>query len=197
MYLAISTAVACMTSVCVAAQLYRMSRALREERDLAAAYQQTAHNFERAAHDNQEALRRTQALLHDEKERNHYLLERCDKLVAALQESEDTACSLRQEVQTGRDKLQTAELDVASLEGRVDELVKELNHAEQECGTLKKERHKLNEALIHEKECAEHWREEFLKEQAFRLSTEGRIMREVNNLLAYDGTARGQEDVDA
>ena len=197
MYLAISTAVACMTSVCVAAQLYRMSRALREERDLAAAYQQTARNFERDAKDSQEAQRRTETLLNDEKDCNHYLLERCDKLATALQESEDATCRLRQELHICRDKLQTAELDVASLEGRVDELVKELNHAEQECGTLKKERRKLNEALIHEKECAEHWHEEFLKEQAFRLSTEGRILREVNNLLAYDGTARGQEDVDA
>ena len=42
---------------------------------------------------------------------------------------------------------------------------------------------------------AKHWKEEFLKEQAYRLSAEGRIMREVNNLLRYDGTAHGQEEL--
>ena len=197
MYLAISTAVACMTSVCLAVQLRRTNRAVGLQRDCAAAYQQTAHNFELAAHEIQEALRRTQALMHDEKERNHYLLERCDKLAAALQESEDSACTLRQELQTCRKKQETAKLDVVLLEGRVDKLANQLNQAEHACATLEKERRKLNEALIHEKECAEHWKDEFLKEQAYRLSTEGRIMREVNNLLAYDGTARGQEDVDA
>lgn len=57
------------------------------------------------------------------------------------------------------------------------------------------ERRKLNEALITERETAERWKEEFLKEQAYRLSTEGRIMREVNNLLRYDGTAHGQEEL--
>lgn len=45
------------------------------------------------------------------------------------------------------------------------------------------------------RETAEHWKEEFLKEQAYRLSAEGRIMREVNNLLRYDGTAHGQEEL--
>lgn len=60
---------------------------------------------------------------------------------------------------------------------------------------LKQENVKLNEALNTERETAEHWKEEFLKEQAFRLSAEGRIMREVNNLLRYDGTAHGQEDL--
>ena len=60
---------------------------------------------------------------------------------------------------------------------------------------LKQENGKLNEALNTEREAAEHWKEEFHKEQAFRLSTEGRIMREVNNLLRYDGTANGQEEL--
>ena len=53
----------------------------------------------------------------------------------------------------------------------------------------------MTEALNTEREAAEHLREELLKEQAYRLSTEGRIMREVNNLLRYDGTAHGQEDL--
>ena len=197
MYLGISTAVLGAASVCLAVQLHRASRSLRLEQDCAAAYQQTARNYERAAHDYQEAQRRTELLLHEEQDRNHDLLEHCGRLETALRESEDTACHLRQEVQTCRKKMHDADLDIASLEGRVDELVKELNHAEQECGTLKTERRKLNEALIAERETAEHWEEEFLKEQAYRLSTEGRIMREVNNLLAYDGTARGQEDIDA
>ena len=64
-----------------------------------------------------------------------------------------------------------------------------------EVDALKKERRRLEEALIAEREAAEHWKEEFHKEQAYRLSTEGRIMREVNNLFRYDGTAHGQEDL--
>ena len=67
--------------------------------------------------------------------------------------------------------------------------------ARNEVDGLKQERRKLNEALITERETAEHWKEEFLKEQAYRLSAEGRIMREFNNLLRYDGTAHGQEDL--
>ena len=54
---------------------------------------------------------------------------------------------------------------------------------------------RLRQELQTERETAKHWKEEFLKEQAYRLSAEGRIMREVNNLLRYDGTAHGQEEL--
>ena len=67
--------------------------------------------------------------------------------------------------------------------------------ARNEVDNLKQENGKLTEALNTEREAAEHLREELLKEQAYRLSTEGRIMREFNNLLRYDGTAHGQEEL--
>ena len=67
--------------------------------------------------------------------------------------------------------------------------------ARNEVDNLGQENGKLTEALNTERETAKHWKEEFNKEQAYRLSTEGRIMREVNNLLRYDGTAHGQEDL--
>lgn len=54
---------------------------------------------------------------------------------------------------------------------------------------------RLRQELQTERETAKHWKEEFLKEQAYRLSADGRIMREVNNLLRYDGTAHGQEEL--
>ena len=113
----------------------------------------------------------------------------------ALRESEDTACRLRQELQTERRKYKElqAELDLAK--DAHDAAIGAMWSARNKVDGLKQERRKLNEALITERESAEHWKEEFLKEQAYRLSTEGRIMREVNNLLRYDGTAHGQEDL--
>ena len=197
MYLGISTTVLGAASVCLAVLLHRTSRSLRLEQDCAAAYQQTARNYERAAHDYQEAQRRTELLLHEEQERNHDLLERCGKLETALRESEDTACRLRQELQTGRKAAKELQEELDSTKDAHDAAIGAMWSARNEVDNLKQENGKLTEALNTERETAEHWKEEFLKEQAYRLSTEGRIMREVNNLLAYDGTARGQEDIDA
>lgn len=195
MYLAISTAVLGAASVCLAVQLHRTSRSLRLEQDCAASYQQTARNYECAAHDYQEAQRRTELLLHEEQDRNHDLLERCGKLETALRESEDTACRLRQELQTGRKAAKELQEELDSTKDAHDAAISAMWSARNEVDNLGQENGKLTEALNTERETAKHWKEEFHKEQAFRLSTEGRIMREVNNLLRYDGTANGQEEL--
>lgn len=123
------------------------------------------------------------------------LADRITKVETALRESEDTACRLRQELQTGRKAAKELQEELDSTKDAHDAAISAMWSARNEVDGLKQERRKLNEALITERETAERWKEEFLKEQAYRLSTEGRIMREVNNLLRYDGTAHGQEDL--
>lgn len=113
----------------------------------------------------------------------------------ALRESADTACRLRQELQTGRKAAKELQEELDSTKDAHDAAISAMWSARNEVDGLKQERRKLNEALITERETAERWKELFLKEQAYRLSAEGRIMREVNNLLRYDGTAHGQEEL--
>lgn len=176
MYLAIS-AVAAMCAFLAAVQTRnakRLGEDLRQKTVEAESFQLTARTMEERLHTEEAA--RTQ------------LADRITKVETALRESEDTACRLRQELQTA-----TVKLEEVSAAHRVS--YNNLYSARNEVDGLKQERRKLNEALITERESAEHWKEEFLKEQAYRLSTEGRIMREVNNLLRYDGTAHGQEDL--
>lgn len=176
MYLAIS-AVAAMCAALAAVQTRnakRLGEDLRQKTVEAESFQLTARTMEERLHTEEAA--RTQ------------FADRITKVETALRESEDTACRLRQELQTA-----TVKLEEVSAAHRVS--YNNLYSTRAEVDALKKERRKLNEALITERESAEHWKEEFLKEQAYRLSTEGRIMREVNNLLRYDGTAHGQEDL--
>lgn len=123
------------------------------------------------------------------------LADRITKVETALRESDDTACRLRQELQTERRKFKELQEELDSTKDAHDAAISAMWSARNEVDGLKQERRKLNEALITERETAERWKEEFLKEQAYRLSTEGRIMREVNNLLRYDGTAHGQEEL--
>lgn len=196
MYLAISTAVLGAVSVCLAVQLHRTSRSLRLEQDCAAAYQQTARNYERAAHDYQEAQRRTELLLHEEQDRNHDLLERCGKLETALRDSEDTACRLRQELQTERRKFKELQEELDSTKDAHDAAISAMWSARNEVDNIKQENGKLTEALNTERESAEHWREEHQKEQLWRMSTEGHILRELHNILNYDGSAHGQEELE-
>lgn len=173
MYLAIS-AVAAMCAFLAAVQTRnakRLGEDLRQKTVEAESFQLTAQTMEQR--------------LHTEEAARMQLADRITKVETALRESEDTACRLRQELQ--------AELD--STKDAHDAAISAMWSARNEVDNLKQERRKLNEALITERETAEHWKEEFLKEQAYRLSTEGRIMREVNNLLRYDGTAHGQEDL--
>ncbi len=176
MYLAIS-AVAAMCAFLAAVQTRnakRLGEDLRQKTVEAESFQLTARTMEERLHTEEAA--RTQ------------LADRITRVETALRESEDTACRLRQELQTA-----TVKLEEVSAAHRVS--YNNLYSTRAEVDALKKERRRLEDALIAEREAAEHWKEEFLKEQAYRLSTEGRIMREVNNLLRYDGTAHGQEDL--
>lgn len=123
-------------------------------------------------------------------------VERCTKLETALRESEDTGCRLRQELQTAYKKANElgAELDAATQAH--DACIRNLWSARSEVDDLREECRKLEEALSTERESAEHWREEHKKEQLWRMSTEGHILRELHNILNYDGSAHGQEELE-
>ena len=106
-----------------------------------------------------------------------------------------TARTMEERMHTERRKFKELQEELDSTKDAHNAAISAMWSARNEVDNLKQERRKLNEALITERETAEHWKEEFLKEQAYRLSAEGRIMREVNNLLRYDGTAHGQEEL--
>lgn len=180
MYLAIS-AVAAMCAFLAAVQTRnakRLGADLREKTVEAESFQLTARTMEQR--------------LHTEEAARMQLADRITKVETALRESEDTACRLRQELQTERRKFKELQEELDAAKHAHDAAIW---FSRNEVDNLKQENGKLTEALNTERETAEHWKEEFLKEQAYRLSTEGRIMREVNNLLRYDGTAHGQEDL--
>ena len=183
MYLAIS-AVAAMCAFLAAVQTRnakRLGADLRVKTVEAESFQLTARTMENRLHA-EEAVRAQFA-------------DRITKVETALRESEDTACRLRQELQTGRKAAKELQEELDSNKDAHDAAISAMWSARNEVDNLKQENGKLTEALNTEREAAEHLREELLKEQAYRLSTEGRIMREVNNLLCYDGTAHGQEDL--
>lgn len=183
MYLAIS-AVAAMCAFLAAVQTRnakRLGADLRVKTVEAESFQLTARTMENRLHA-EEAVRAQFA-------------DRITKVETALRESEDTACRLRQELQTGRKAAKELQEELDSTKDAHDAAISAMWSARNEVDNLKQENGKLTEALNTEREAAEHLREELLKEQAYRLSTEGRIMREVNNLLCYDGTAHGQEEL--
>ena len=180
MYLAISAAAA----MCVALAVVQTRNAKRLGADLRVKTVE-AESFLVTARTMEERL-------HTEEAARAQLADRITKVETALRESEDTACRLRQELQTERRKYKEL-LDAAK--DAHDAAIGAMWSARNEVDNLKQENGKLTEALNTERETAEHWKEEFLKEQAYRLSAEGRIMREVNNLLRYDGTAHGQEEL--
>lgn len=183
MYLAIS-AVAAMCAFLAAAQTRnakRLGEDLRVKTVEAESFQLTAQTMENRLHA-EEAVRAQ-------------LADHITKLETALRESKDTACRLRQELQTERRKCRELPEELDTTKDAHDAAISAMWSARNEVDNLKQENGKLTEALNTEREAAEHLREELLKEQAYRLSTEGRIMREVNNLLCYDGTAHGQEDL--
>lgn len=123
------------------------------------------------------------------------LADRITKVETALRESEDTACRLRRSSRPNRRSTKELQAELDSTKDAHDAAISAMWSARNAADGLKQENVKLTEALNTERETAERWKEEFLKEQAYRLSAEGRIMREVNNLLRYDGTAHGQEDL--
>lgn len=183
MYLAIS-AVAAMCAILAAVQTRNAKRLGADLRTKTV----EAESFQLAA-------RTMEDRLHTEEMARMQLADRITKAETALRESEDTACRLRQELQTERKAAKELQEELDSTKDAHDAAISAMWSARNEVDGLKQERRKLNEALITEREAAEHWKEEFHKEQAYRLSTEGRIMREVNNLLRYDGTANGQEEL--
>lgn len=176
MYLAISAALAMCAFLAVVQtrNAKRLGEDLRQKTVEAESFQLTARTMEERLHTEEAA--RTQ------------LADRITKVETALRESEDTACRLRGQLHTATEKLE----EVSAAYRRC---YNDLYTARTEVDALKSARRKLEEALIAEREAAAHWQERFQREQAYRLSTEGRIMREVNNLLRYDGTAHGQEDL--
>lgn len=183
MYLAIS-AVAAMCAALAAVQTLkakRLGEKLRIKTLEAESFHQTARTMEER--------------LHTEEAARMQLADRITKVETALRESEDTACRLRQELQTERRKFKELQEELDSTKDAHDAAISAMWSARNEVDNLNQENGKLTEALNTERETAKHWKEEFNKEQAYRLSTEGRIMREVNNLLRYDGTAHGQEDL--
>ena len=183
MYLAISV-VAAMCAFLVAVQTRnakRLGEDLQQKTVEAESFQLTARTMEER--------------LHTEEAARAQLADRITKVETALRESDDTACRLRQELQTERRKFKELQEELDSTKDAHDAAISAMWSARNEVDNLNQENGKLTEALNTERETAKHWKEEFNKEQAYRLSTEGRIMREVNNLLRYDGTAHGQEDL--
>ena len=174
MYLAISV-VAVMCAFLAAVQTRnakRLGADLRQKTVEAESFQLTARTMEER--------------LHTEEAARMQLADRITKV---------TACRLRQELQTERRKYKDLQAELDSTKDAHDAAISAMWSARNEVDNLGQENGKLTEALNTERETAKHWKEEFNKEQAYRLSTEGRIMREVNNLLRYDGTAHGQEDL--
>ena len=117
-----------------------------------------------------------------------FAIERANKLDRALHDGENAACTLRRSLQEARAELQLEK-------DEHERATKELSTVKREIETLKSDRHALEEALIREKETSEHWKSEHDKEYYARLTTEGRVSREISNILNYSGSGRGQEDL--
>ena len=183
MYLAIS-AVAAMCAALAAVQTLkakRLGEKLRIKTLEAESFHQTARTMEERLHTEEAA--RTQ------------LADRITKVETALRESEDTACRLRQELQTERRKFKELQEELDAAKDAHDAAIGAMWFSRNQVDNLKQENGKLTEALNTERETAKHWREEHKKEQLWRMSTEGHILRELHNILNYDGTAHGQEEL--
>ena len=184
MYLAIS-AVAAMCAFLAAVQTRnakRLGEDLRVKTVEAESFQLTARTMEQR--------------LHTEEAARMQLADRITKLETALRESEDTACRLRQELQTERRKCRELQEELDTTKDSHDAAIGAMWSARNEVDNLKQENGKLTEALNTERETAEHWREDHQKEQLWRMSTEGHILRELHNILNYDGSAHGQEELE-
>lgn len=184
MYLAIS-AVAAMCAFLAAVQTRnakRLGADLRVKTVEAESFQLTARTMEERLHTEEAA--RTQ------------LADRITKVETALRESEDTACRLRQELQTERRKFKELQEELDAAKDAHDAAIGAMWFSRNQVDNLKQENGKLTEALNTERETAEHWREEHQKEKLWRMSTEGHILRELHNILNYDGSAHGQEELE-
>lgn len=177
MYLGISIAfavAACAEAVIQARKAHSLRRTLTSTEEQLLAFEKSAKCMEASF-----------KTVTTEKE---FAIERAHKLDMALHDGENAACTLRRSLQEARAELQLEK-------DEHERATKELSAAKREIETLKSDRHTLEEALIHEKETSEHWKSEHDKEYYARLTTEGRVSREISNILNYSGSGRGQEDL--
>ena len=177
MYLGISIAfavAACAEAVIQARKVHSLRRMLTSTEEQLLAFEKSAKCMEASF-----------KTVTTEKE---FAIERAHKLDMALHDGENAACTLRRSLQEARAELQLEK-------DEHERATKELSAAKREIETLKSDRHALEEALIREKETSEHWKSEHDKEYYIRLTTEGRVSREISNILNYSGSGRGQEDL--
>ena len=177
MYLGISIAfaiAACAEAVIQARKAQRLRRTLTSTEEQLLAFEKSAKCMEASF-----------KTVTTEKE---FAIERANKLDRALHDGENAACTLRRSLQEARAELQLEK-------DEHERATKELSTVKREIETLKSDRHALEDALIHEKETSEHWKSEHDKEYYARLTTEGRVSREISNILNYSGSGRGQEDL--
>ena len=177
MYLGISIALAvaaCAAAVIQARKSHNLRRTLTSTEEQLLAFEKSAKCMEAS-------LKTVTA----EKE---FASVRAYNLDKALHDGENAACTLRRSLQEARAELQLEK-------DEHERATKELSAAKREIETLKSDRHALEEALIREKETSEHWKSEHDKEYYIRLTTEGRVSREISNILNYSGSGRGQEDL--
>ena len=177
MYLGISIAfavAACAAAVIQARRAQKLRRALSSTEEQLLAFEKSAKCMETSL-----------KTVTTEKE---FAVERANKLDKALHDGENAACTLRRSLQEARTELQLEK-------DEHERATKELSAAKREIETLKSDRRALEETLIREKETSEHWKSEHDKEYYARLTTEGRVSREISNILNYSGSGRGQEDL--
>ena len=177
MYLGISIAfavAACAAAVIQARKAHRLRRTLTSTEEQLLAFEKSAKCME--------ASFKTVAT------EKAFAIERANKLDRALHDGENAACTLRRSLQEARTELQLEK-------DEHERATNELSAAKREIETLKSDRHALEEALIREKETSEHWKSEHDKVFYARLTTEGRVSREISNILNYSGSGRGQEDL--
>ena len=177
MYLGISIAfavAACAEAVIQARKAHNLRRTLTSTEEQLLAFEKSAKCMEASF-----------KTVTTEKE---FAIERAHKLDMALHDGENAACTLRRSLQEVRAELQLEK-------DEHERATKELSAAKREIETLKSDRHALEEALIREKETSGHWKSEHDKEYYIRLTTEGRVSREISNILNYSGSGRGQEDL--
>ena len=177
MYLGISIAfavAACAEAVIQARKAHSLRRTLTSTDEQLLAFEKSAKCME--------------ASLKTVTKEKAFAIERAHKLDMALHDGENAACTLRRSLQEARAELQLEK-------DEHERATKELSAAKREIETLKSDRHALEEALIREKETSGHWKSEHDKEYYIRLTTEGRVSREISNILNYSGSGRGQEDL--
>lgn len=177
MYLGISIAfavAACAEAVIQARKAHTLRRTLTSTEEQLLAFEKSA--------------KRMEASLKTVTAEKEFAIERAHNLDKALHDGENAACTLRRSLQEARAELQLEK-------DEHERATKELSAAKREIETLKSNRHALEEALIREKETSEHWKSEHDKEYYARLTTEGRVSREISNILNYSGSGRGQEDL--